>query len=44
MPYQKNVKKNNSTTAMAKNLSSGLPAGTRVSISLLALQTLSGTN
>ena len=34
MPFRKNVKKNNSTTAMAKNLSSGLPAGTRVSISL----------
>ena len=34
MPYRKNVKKHNSTTDMAKNLSSGLPAGTRISISL----------
>ena len=34
MPYRKNVKNHNSTTDMAKNLSSGLPAGTRVSISL----------
>jgi len=34
MPYRKNVKNHNSTTDMAKNLSSGLPAGTRISISL----------
>ena len=34
MPYRKNVKNHNSTTDMAKNLSSALPAGTRVSISL----------
>ena len=34
MPYRKNAKNHNSTTNMPKNLSSGLPAGTRVSISL----------
>ena len=34
MPFRKNVKNHNSTTNMAKNLTSGLPAGTRVSISL----------
>ena len=34
MPFRKNVKNHNSTTDMAKNLTSGLPAGTRVSISL----------
>ena len=34
MPYRKNVKNHNSTTNMQKNLSSALPAGTRVSISL----------
>jgi len=34
MPFRKNVKNHNSATNMAKNLTSGLPAGTRVSISL----------
>jgi len=34
MPYRKNVKNHNSITNMPKNLSSGLPTGTRVSISL----------
>ena len=34
MPYRKNAKNHNSTTNMPKNLSSGLPARTRVSISL----------
>jgi integrase len=34
MPFRKNVKNHNSATDMAKNLTSGLPAGTRVSISL----------
>ena len=34
MPFRKNVKNHNSTTDMPKNLTSGLPAGTRVSISL----------
>ena len=34
MPFRKNVKNHNSATNMLKNLSSGLPAGTRVSISL----------
>jgi len=34
MPYRKNAKNHNSTTDMPKNLSSGLPTGTRVSISL----------
>ena len=34
MPFRKNVKNHNSTTDLPKNLTSGLPAGTRVSISL----------
>ena len=34
MPYRKNAKNHDSTTNMPKSLSSGLPAGTRVSISL----------
>ena len=34
MPFRKNVKNHNSATNIAKNLTSGLPAGTRVSISL----------
>ena len=34
MPYRKNAKNHNSPTNMPRNLSSGLPTGTRVSISL----------